>query len=300
MTVRRLIPWALVAALVLGAPATASISIEDGTVMATTQGTVNSCTKAATKGGRICLQAAMEATQVATDACLNRNHDCVEVCRANRCDCAEATGFEDGIRTCSDALDARRLQCRALYALGTLEWDACVDQAQVKAFVCRDNTREAAKAAMKLCRTNFKACGRACGPPDPLDPVNLNQCRFDANAANAAAKAVCVEDVQLEKDICKNRNHVCVEVCRATRDGCATPVLDALELAKDACRATRDGDVADCRIQFADGTPELDACIDQAQVEAFLCRDAEHELAWPDLQACRQDFRTCAQACPAP
>jgi hypothetical protein len=290
MTVRRFLPLAFMAALALGA----------GTARATTTNPVATCLKEATKTSRICLRDAAEANQTATDACLNRNHACVEVCRANRCDCAEGTGLEDAVRTCNDALDAGRRQCRTSYASGTPERDACVDQVQVTAFVCRDDAREAAKAAVQLCRTDFRACGRACGPPDPLDPVNVKQCRLDAKAAKTAAKAVCREDFQLAKDTCKNRDHDCVELCRVTRHACATPVLDALEGAKDACRATRDAAVADCRSQFADGTPELDACIDLAQVVAFRCRDDARELAWPDLEACRQGFRTCAQACPAP
>ena len=290
MAVRRLMSLAFIAALLLGA----------GTALAKTPNPVATCMNEATKDSRICLADVGEANQVATDACLNRNHDCVEVCRANRCDCVDATGLEGALQTCNDSLDAARKQCRALHPKGTPERDACIDPVQVTAFVCRDTAREAAKAAVKLCRTNFKGCGNACGPPDPLDPANVQQCRLDAKAAKAAAKAVCVEDFQLAKDTCKNRDHDCVELCRVTRHDCRAPVLDALEIAKAASRATRDLDVANCRSQFADGTPELDACIDQAQVEAFQRRDAAHEVAWPSLEVCRQAFRTCAQACPTP
>jgi len=290
MTVRRLMPLAFIAALVLGA----------GAALATTPNPVATCMKQATKGSRICLGDAVEANQVATDACINRNHVCVEVCRADRCDCADATGLEGKLRTCNDALDAGRKLCRTNTTSGTPGRDLCIDQVQVAAFVCRDNAREATKAAMQLCRTDFRACGRLCGPPDPLDPVNVKQCRLVAKAANAAARAICVEEFQLAKDICKNRDHNCVEICRANRSICTTPVLDALEIEKGKCRAARDLTVADCHIQFADGTPELDACIDQAQVVAFQCRDAAREIAWPLLEACRQGFRTCVQACQAP
>jgi len=289
MTVRRLMPLAFGAALVLGA----------GVALATTSNPIARCMKQATKDSQICFSAAAEAKQVATDACINRNHACVEVCRANRCVCADASGLDAVIQICNDALDAGRKLCRTLYASGTPERASCVDQVQVTAFVCRDNAREATKTAMQLCRTDFKACGRACGPPDPLDPVNVKQCRLDAKAANTAARAICIEDFQLAKDICKNRDHSCVEVCRATRDSCTTPVLDVLTAANDACRATRDAAVAICHTQL-DGTPELDACIDLAQVVAFRCRDTAREVAWPPLEVCRQAFRDCAQLCPAP
>ncbi len=262
---------------------------------------VGICIKEARSDAKSCGALAREGQQAATDLCLKRDHQCVEVCRADRASCVDDTGIEGSLCDCASALEDAREVCRGLYLPGTPERNTCIDQAQVVAFECRDTVKEVARPALRICRSTFKACAKACGPVDPLDPpVDPRQCRSDAKVAFEAAKAVCVEDFQIAKDACLNRDHECVEQCRAVRQDCKGPILDALEQAKDACRATRDLEVANCRNLYADGTPERDACIDQAQVVAFICRDDAHEVARPQLQICRQAFRTCVQACPVP
>lgn len=261
----------------------------------------NTCGVEARLRFRDCSAACNEAHQVAKDACVNRDHACVEVCRAERSECADSTDFAEDLAACAAALDAARLECRSQTLPDSPERDACIDAAQVIAFQCRDTAREAWVPILKTCRADFRTCAKACGPPDPLDPINVRQCRLDAALAHKACKAVCIEDFQLDKDCCTNRDHACVEDCRATRRDCVAPILATLDGAKDACNATRDAGVADCRVLHAEGTPEeLDACIDPIQVVAFQCRDAAREVARPGLVACRQGFRDCAQACPPP
>jgi hypothetical protein len=62
----------------------------------------------------------------------------------------------------------------------------------------------------------------------------------------------------------------------------------------------RDAAIATCRQLYAEGTAERDQCIDNAQVDAFRCRDQANEDARPGLQACKQQFQACVQICPPP
>ena len=165
----------------------------------------------------------------------------------------------------------------------------------------RDQAREDAKPELKLCRAAFKACAKACPPADPPSSVDRVQCKTDAKNEYLMCKETCREDFQVTKDACRNRDHVCVEGCREDRDECKQPVIDQLATAVAACNTGpggRSDDIQECHNLYGGGTPELDICIDQAQVEAFQCRDTAHEAAKPGFQACRAAFRICAEGCP--
>jgi hypothetical protein len=127
--------------------------------------------------------------------------------------------------------------------------------------------------------------------------AGVRPCIREAKGDARECAAVCKEDFQTAKDACLNRDHACVEVCRANRAQCRldTGFDAAIESCKDGLEERR----ALCRSQHAAGTPERDACIDAAQVDAFECRDGVRELAKPLLKQCRKDFRNCAKACPA-
>jgi hypothetical protein len=258
----------------------------------------DSCKDEAKQGFKDCKVNSKEDYQSAKDACLNRDHQCVEVCRADRYDCRQATGFDAAIQQCDDTLAAAKTTCRANNPAGSPERDMCIDQAQVVAFQCRDSAREAAKPGLKQCRRDFVTCATACPPAAPDAPVDPKQCKLDAQTAYKAAKAACVEDFQVEKDACRHRDHTCVEQCRADRDSCRQPTEDQLASDVAACNSTRDTAINNCKSLYADGTPERDQCIDNAQVTAFECRDHANENARPGFQTCRANFQTCVQSCP--
>ncbi len=260
----------------------------------------DSCKREAKQNAKDCKADNTETFQAAKDACWNRDHDCVEACRADRYDCRQATGFDSAIAACNDTLAAAKAQCRVNFVAGSPERDACIDQAQVVAFQCRDSAREAAKKPLKQCRKAFRACAKACPAPSAEAPADPRQCVLDAKIEYKAENAACREDLQIAKDACRNKDHTCVEQCRADREGCRQPVQDQLDSDVAACNDTRDSAKANCHSLYADGTPELDQCIDNAQVQAFECRDTARETAHPGFAACRQGFRDCVQACPAP
>ena len=237
--------------------------------------------------------------QLAKDNCLNRDHDCVEVCRAAREECRIASGIDAALDACRDTLRDAKATCRANNPPDSTELDHCIDQAQVVAFICRRDARLAAKPALTACRAGFRACARACPPPaTPSEGIDRAQCQVDAKSAYVACKAGCREDFQVQIDACKNRDHDCVEGCRAARDTCRQPIEDTLDSDIAACNTQRDSDVATCKTLFADGTPEQENCIEQAQVDAFECRDQARENARPGFLACRDQFKTCVTSCP--
>ena len=249
---------------------------------------------------RECKAACREALQTATDDCLDRDHACVEACRAERAECREATGFDAAIDACNATRDDARQACREAYPAGSPERDQCIDQVQVVAFQCRDAAREQAKRPLKECRKQFRRCARGCARNDPPDRAGRSACRDEAKTAYKRCQAECREDLQVEKDACRNRDHACAEDCRAARAECRRPIREQHAADVAACNATRDQAIANCKSLFAPDTPARDTCIDNAQVDAFRCRDEAREAARPGLRACRDDFRACVRACPPP
>jgi len=258
----------------------------------------NPCIQDARGEFRDCKARCVEDFQIAKDACLNRDHQCVEVCRAKREDCREATGIDQAFAACDATLASAKQDCRTRFPEGSADRDRCIDQAQIVAFQCRDDAREQFGPALKGCRRQFRACARACGPPEQPDPVAVAQCKDTAKQSFRTCNANCLEDFQVAVDACLNRDHACVERCRADRDGCRQPILDQLNSDIAACNARRDSDIQNCKNIFPEGSPEQEQCIDNAQVQAFECRDQARENARPGLESCRQAFRSCVQQCP--
>ena len=120
-----------------------------------------------------------------------------------------------------------------------------------------------------------------------------NPCVGDARETFTDCKGDCKEAFQTDKDACLQRDHDCVEGCRAGRAECilSTSLDEDLTACRDALRSAKD----DCR---AGDPAQLDSCIDAAQVTAFLCRKAARTKARPAITACRAGFRTCAKTCP--
>jgi hypothetical protein len=234
------------------------------------------------------IKACKETMQESKDACLNRDHDCVEVCRDTRYQCVVDTGLAAAVAVCNTQRDTDIHNCVATWAAGTHERDLCIDNAQVAAFMCRDDARDTRTDALLLCRTDFRTCAKACGPADP--PVDSAACKKAAVAGLKVCKASAREDFQLNKDVCRGLGHTCVEQCRAQRAACVD--LVGLDDAIAACNATRDGAIQTCKNNNPPGTAQ-DDCIDQVQVIAFQCRDQAREDAQPGLAACASAFQAC-------
>ena len=123
--------------------------------------------------------------------------------------------------------------------------------------------------------------------------TTTSECRLEAKTEYNTCKAGCREAFQADKDDCRNCDHQFAEGCRAARAVCVDPFEEILEGCLDVCRA----DLAAAKALCAEGD---DACIDAAQVAAFICRDPcrEDPVVRDGIKNCRVIFRGCMQLCP--
>ena len=147
-------------ALVLTSPAVARMACDSG------------CLAPAKTAFQGCMEDCKEAFQDAKDSCRNIDPECADTCRESYETCIFdplAALAECKLTKCNPPLATAVTNCRALYSKGENR-DKCIDQAQVVAFQCRDECREAANPALKICRDTFKACMIDCKLPPPVAP----------------------------------------------------------------------------------------------------------------------------------
>ena len=250
-----------------------------------------------------CKASCREDYQLAKDTCSNRDHVCVEVCRSGRQVCLQPTldVLHAAVGICNATRNAAVAVCRATYADGSDALNGCIDQAQVVAFLCRKVAAKAAKPGIGICRSGFKSCVKTNCPQSAVpDPAELRACKDDSLGLYKDCLDACTEAKQLAKDTCLNRDHVCVEVCRADRDLCRAPSEATRAAAIAVCKSGRQAAFDNCRALYGPGTEARQTCIAQAQVVAFSCRDTAREGVAAALGACGDTFHACAQACPPP
>ena len=128
------------------------------------------------------------------------------------------------------------------------------------------------------------------------------QCIADARADAETCVALCRDDFRAAKDSCRNLDHDCAEAAREQRGSCVGAVLTALAQCVTSECAGFKAQVQTCRETYALGDPQRDACIDNAQLLNFQCRDACRESVQlrASLKECRLEFRTAIKACAAP
>jgi hypothetical protein len=126
-----------------------------------------------------------------------------------------------------------------------------------------------------------------------------SQCVADARAEARTCTQLCRDDFLATKDACRDLDHDCAEAARTERTSCVGDVLSALA----ACVVDECGEfatqIAQCRETYPVGDPQRDACVDNAQLLRFQCRDACRESVQlhAGLRACRVEFRSAIQAC---
>lgn len=142
-------------------------------------------------------------------------------------------------------------------------------------------------------------------------------CVLQARADMATCVAQCRDDFRSARFTCRGIDPACGKACLAGRQVCvdgATDILttgqlpgggtlDACTTGTAGCRAALEAARTGCAAPCG-GDPACDACVDAAQVTAFICRDTCRE-SWRRnvtvlglLQSCRTTFRTCVAACP--
>ena len=132
------------------------------------------------------------------------------------------------------------------------------------------------------------------GPARATDPSR--QCMKDAHSDRRDCNAVCTDNYQAAILLC---GAPCPQACGETRKACRGPVRDQLAVDIKACNDTRTAAIKLCRtLAKADPNFDKDACIDAAQITAFICRDDAREAAFPALNACNEAYQACVRACP--
>ena len=129
--------------------------------------------------------------------------------------------------------------------------------------------------------------------------ADQKMCVREAREMQTECRAACRDDFLTDKDLCRNIDPACGDGCRAAYSSCTAPFIDILTSCKDGCRATYLAERDTCPVA---GDPDRDACVDEAQVRAFSCRDTcrENRDVRDGRRACRRARTLCVRACPPP
>jgi hypothetical protein len=68
------------------------------------------------------------------------------------------------VAACNAQLATDKQDCQTAFPDDPAGLDQCIDNAQLKAFVCRDSAREQAGPGFESCRQQFKTCVQTCPP----------------------------------------------------------------------------------------------------------------------------------------
>ena len=100
---------------------------------------------------------------IAKDLCRNIDPECAAGCRIEHAACRDGVIAELG--TCVDACRVQLNIDRAACPKRGRGRDFCMDRAQVRAFLCRDECRDSLHVRRRLngCRDDFRTCMRGCG-----------------------------------------------------------------------------------------------------------------------------------------
>lgn len=127
------------------------------------------------------------------------------------------------------------------------------------------------------------------------------ECVLDAKDEYKSCKTICREIYRADKDFCWDVSEECAEYCREqVRVPCMEAPLATLALCKDQCNTIRQGAKQDCRDLWEPDSPEREACIYQAALDAFECRYTCRQGVKGTLRNCRYEMRQClkAEVCP--
>lgn len=129
------------------------------------------CVQGAKEQRGQCHMACDEDFSIARDLCRNIDPVCGAGCRIALAECRApiVSALESCIDGCRERLNADRAACPRR-GRGR---DFCVDRAQVRAFLCRDECRDTlqVRAGLNACRQAFNTCMNGCGIPAEPTPV---------------------------------------------------------------------------------------------------------------------------------
>jgi hypothetical protein len=124
-------------------------------------------------------------------------------------------------------------------------------------------------------------------------------CVREAREVQEECRAECRDEFLMERDLCRNIDPACGETCRTGYLQCKASFDTVLASCVDGCQSNLIAERSACPPA---GSPGRAACIDQAQVRAFVCRDTcrENRDVREGRRQCRRLRGLCARACPPP
>ena len=132
------------------------------------------------------------------------------------------------------------------------------------------------------------------GPARATDPAQ--ECRKNASSDRHDCNAVCSDNYQAAVLLCGT---TCAQGFASDRQACRAPARATLQAAIKACNDARTAAIKSCRDQYKvdHNLDNKNACVDTAQIAAFICRDDAREAAFPALNACNEAYQICVHAC---
>lgn len=129
------------------------------------------CVKDAKHVRAQCRMACDEDFVVTRDLCRNIDPECAAGCRAAKAECREVV--VSALESCYGECRAQLERDRAACPRRGRGRDFCVDQAQIRNFLCKDECRESlrVRAALGECQDSFRACMNECGIPTAPTPA---------------------------------------------------------------------------------------------------------------------------------
>lgn len=132
---------------------------------------------------------------------------------------------------------------------------------------------------------------------------STRSCVLQAREDLQSCSAECINDFRNERFTCLNVEPGCGRECLGRRESCIEAASQPLVTCLTDCQNTLAQAKAACVTTCNGDTTCLDGCIDQAQVNAFTCRDNCREAfrmstGPTEIEACRAAFRECVRACP--
>lgn len=229
------------------------------------------------------------------EACLPLEAGCVEGCQADRGECEDAADLDARRRGCRDELADALALCSDL-PLATREHELCVHRVQVEALRCRIGARRAVRPALIGCRLDFRSCVRTCEREVP-GPA-LKSCRIDVQESFIGCLIGCNGDLQAAHQACLERDRACGNECHAERRSCEQDAELLVDAEQRFCDADRIEAIQDCRDFFGVGNEDFEACVGEARVDAFACREDLRLDLLDELEICREDSIACLDLCP--
>jgi hypothetical protein len=141
------------------------------------------CMQAAKDQRQECRTSCDEDFSIARDLCRNIDPECAAGCRVDLDGCRApiVAALEQCVDQCRVQLNADRAACPRR---GRAR-DLCVDHAQVRAFLCRDECRQGLQVrdALNACRQAFGTCMNGCGiSPEPTPVATATAVKTEAPA----------------------------------------------------------------------------------------------------------------------